>query len=71
MFQVAEVVMQEMQTVDLSVFAHLMTILTGRNSDELKGFMCIVCHMLSYWYFLITMYPIFLLKIKFLSGPLM
>ncbi|XP_074333449.1 transportin MOS14 isoform X3 [Apium graveolens] len=44
---VAEVVLKEMQTVDLSVVTHLMTILTSRNSDELKGFMCIVYRSLA------------------------
>lgn len=63
-FQVAEVVLQETQTVNLSVVTHLMTILTSRNSEELKGFMCIVCHMISYWYFLITLFSIILLNFK-------
>lgn len=44
---VAEVVLKEMQTVDLSVVTHLMTILTRRNSDELKGFICIVYRSLA------------------------
>ncbi|KAH7852386.1 hypothetical protein Vadar_024244 [Vaccinium darrowii] len=39
---VAEVVLQEGQTFDFSVIMHLVTILSSRASDELKGFMCIV-----------------------------
>ncbi|XP_028118876.1 uncharacterized protein LOC114315996 isoform X8 [Camellia sinensis] len=40
--QVAEVVLPEGQTFDFSMVMHLVTILSNRSSDELKGFMCIV-----------------------------
>ncbi|KAF5958590.1 hypothetical protein HYC85_005815 [Camellia sinensis] len=39
---VAEVVLPEGQTFDFSMVMHLVTILSNRSSDELKGFMCIV-----------------------------
>uniref|UniRef100_A0A5B7BA30 Putative importin-13 isoform X2 n=1 Tax=Davidia involucrata TaxID=16924 RepID=A0A5B7BA30_DAVIN len=39
---VAEVVLQEGQSFDFSMVMHLVTILSSRASDELKGFMCIV-----------------------------
>ncbi|XP_058179834.1 transportin MOS14 isoform X2 [Rhododendron vialii] len=39
---VAEVVLQEGQTFDFSVIMHLVTILSSRASNELKGFVCIV-----------------------------
>ncbi|KAB1211378.1 Transportin-3 [Morella rubra] len=45
--QVAEVVLQEGQTFDLSVIMQLVTILSVRPSDELKGFMCIVYRSLA------------------------
>ncbi|KAG5535348.1 hypothetical protein RHGRI_023196 [Rhododendron griersonianum] len=38
---VAEVVLQEGQTFDFSVIMHLVTILSSRASNELKGFVCI------------------------------
>ncbi|XP_028119066.1 uncharacterized protein LOC114315996 isoform X11 [Camellia sinensis] len=40
--KVAEVVLPEGQTFDFSMVMHLVTILSNRSSDELKGFMCIV-----------------------------
>ncbi|XP_057489374.1 transportin MOS14 isoform X2 [Actinidia eriantha] len=39
---VAEAVLQEGQSFDFSMIMHLVTILSTRSSDELKGFMCIV-----------------------------
>ncbi|KAG5534611.1 hypothetical protein RHGRI_022662 [Rhododendron griersonianum] len=39
---VADVVLQEGQTFDFSVIMHLVTILSSRASNELKGFVCIV-----------------------------
>ncbi|KAG6660061.1 transportin MOS14 [Carya illinoinensis] len=44
---VAEVVLQEGQTFDFSVIMQLITILSARPSDELKGFMCIVYRSLA------------------------
>ncbi|KAA8548316.1 hypothetical protein F0562_004745 [Nyssa sinensis] len=44
---VAEVVLQEGQTFDFSMVMHLVTILSSRASDELKGFMCIVYRSLA------------------------
>lgn len=42
-FQVAEVVLQEVQNFDFSVIMQLVTVLATRPLDELKGIMCIVC----------------------------
>ncbi|XP_059669896.1 transportin MOS14 isoform X3 [Cornus florida] len=44
---VAEVVLQEGQAFDLSMIMHLVTILSSRASDELKGFICIVYRSLA------------------------
>ncbi|KAK3009097.1 hypothetical protein RJ639_015257 [Escallonia herrerae] len=44
---VAEVVLQEGRTFDLSMVMHLVTILTSRSSDELKGFIRIVYRSLA------------------------
>ncbi|KAM7512663.1 hypothetical protein LguiB_011538 [Lonicera macranthoides] len=44
---VAEVVLQEGQPFDLSIVMHLVSILSNRISDELKGFMCIVYRSLA------------------------
>ncbi|KAK3013716.1 hypothetical protein RJ639_008424 [Escallonia herrerae] len=44
---VAEVVLQEGRTFDLSMVIHLVTILTSRSSDELKGFIRIVYRSLA------------------------
>ncbi|KAG5531616.1 hypothetical protein RHGRI_026285 [Rhododendron griersonianum] len=41
---VAEVVLQEGQTFDFSAIMHLVTILSSRASNELKGFVCIVVY---------------------------
>uniref|UniRef100_A0A2P2LXC2 Exportin-1/Importin-beta-like domain-containing protein n=1 Tax=Rhizophora mucronata TaxID=61149 RepID=A0A2P2LXC2_RHIMU len=40
---VSEVVLQEGQNFDFSVIMQLVTMLSSRPSDELPGFMCIVC----------------------------
>lgn len=48
LFQVADVVLHESQTFDLSMVLHLVTILCDRASYEPKGFMCIVCHLLVF-----------------------
>ncbi|KAK2968841.1 hypothetical protein RJ640_028234 [Escallonia rubra] len=47
LFNVAEVVLQEGRTFDLSMVMHLVTILTSRSSDELKGFIRIVYRSLA------------------------
>ena len=47
LYQVADVVLHEGQTFDLSMVLHLVTILCDRASYEPKGFMCIVCHFLA------------------------
>ncbi|CAK9166201.1 unnamed protein product [Ilex paraguariensis] len=39
---VAEVFLKGSETFDFSIVMHLVTILSSRTSDELKGFMCIV-----------------------------
>lgn len=41
--QVSDVVLQGGQTFDFSVVMQLVTVLSSWPSDELKGFMCIVC----------------------------
>lgn len=39
---VAEVVLKEGQPIDVSILMHLVTILSNRTSDALRGFMCLV-----------------------------
>jgi hypothetical protein len=42
-FQVSEVVLEEGQTFDFTVIMQLVIMLSVRPTEELKGFMCIVC----------------------------